>query len=106
MATNFFFNAHFLNDRFNCGLNAASIKGRIHPVGIFQSPFAVGENEHRVDSPLDRGGIQTAIKAVVEKMGIKKKLVAIPCVIAMQRICWRPVLTSLNYKKSWGMSVY
>jgi len=77
-----------------------------HPVFIFPNRKRGLKNAHLVDSPLDRGGIQTAIKAIVEKMGIKKKLVAIPCVIAMQRICWRPVLTSLNYKKSWGMSVY
>jgi len=77
-----------------------------HPVFIFPNRKRGLKNVHLVDSPLDRGGIQTAIKAVVLKMGIKKKLVAIPCVIAMQPICWKPVSTSLSYKRSWAMSVY
>jgi hypothetical protein len=63
-----------------------------HPLFIFPNRKRGLKNAHLVDSPLNRGGIQTAIKAVVEKMGIKKKSVAIPCAIVMQRICWKPAL--------------
>ena len=48
-----------------------------HPLFIFPNRKRGLKNAHLVDSPLDRGGIQTAIKTVVEQMGIKKKLVAI-----------------------------
>ena len=52
-----------------------------HPVFIFPNRKRGLKNAHLVDSPLDRGGIQNAIKAVVEKMGLKKKSVAIPYAI-------------------------
>ena len=64
-----------------------------HPVFIFPNRKRGLKNAHRVDSPLDRGGIQTTIKAVVQKIGIKKKSVAIPCVTATPRICSKPALT-------------
>ncbi|MEA1921991.1 MAG: tyrosine-type recombinase/integrase [Pseudomonadota bacterium] len=44
-----------------------------HPSFIFPNRKRGLKNAHLVDSPLDRGGIQTAIKAVVEQVGIKKK---------------------------------
>ena len=43
-----------------------------HPLFIFPNRKRGLKNAHRVESPLDRGGIQTAIKAVVEKIGLKK----------------------------------
>ena len=64
-----------------------------HPVFIFPNRKRGLKNAHLVDSPLDRGGIQTAIKVVVEKMGIKKKLVATLYATVMLRICWKPALT-------------
>lgn len=75
---------------------------------IYSMGLRLGEglkNAHLVDSPLDRGGIQTAMKAVVQQIGIKKKTHAIRCATVMQRICWRPGLILLNYKRSLAMSV-
>ncbi len=48
------------------------------------------KNAHLVNTPLDRGGIQTAMKAVVRQLGIKKKFRATPCVTVMPPICWNP----------------
>lgn len=64
-----------------------------HPLFIFPNRKRGLKNAHLVNSPLHRGGIQTAIKAVVEKIGIKKKLVAIPCVTATPRIYSKRALT-------------
>ena len=75
-----------------------------HPAFIFPNRKRGLKNAHLVDSPLDRGGIQTAIKAVVKQIGIKKKLHAIHCATVMQRICWLLELTLLNYKRSLAMS--
>lgn len=43
-----------------------------HPVFIFPNRKRGLKNAHLVDSPLDRGGIQTAMKAFVQQIGIKK----------------------------------
>lgn len=75
-----------------------------HPVFIFPNRKRGLKNAHLVDSPLDRGGIQTAMKAVVQQIGIKKKFHAIRCATVMQRICWRLELILLNYKRSLAMS--
>ncbi len=64
-----------------------------HPVFIFPNRKRGLKNAHLVDSPLDRGGIQTAIKAVVEKIGLKKKSVAIPYATATPPIYLKPALT-------------
>jgi len=45
---------------------------------------------HLIDSPLDRNGIQAAMKIVIGQIGIKKKLVATHCVTVMQPICLKP----------------
>ena len=45
-----------------------------HPLFIFPNRKRGLKNAHLVDSPLDRGGIQTAMKAVVKQIGIKKKI--------------------------------
>ncbi len=43
-----------------------------HPSFIFPNRKRGLKNAHLVDSPLERGGIQTTMKAVVEQIGIKK----------------------------------
>lgn len=63
-----------------------------HPVFLFPNRKRGLQHAHLVDSPLERGGIQTAIKTVVAELGIKKKSVATLCATVMQPICWRPGL--------------
>jgi len=60
-----------------------------HPKFIFPNRKRGFKNAHLVDSPLDRGGIQVAMKKVVEQIGFKKKYPAIPCVTAMRHIYWK-----------------
>ena len=50
-----------------------------HPLFIFPNRKRGLKNAHLVDSPLERGGIQTAIKTVVEQIGLKKKFPVTPC---------------------------
>ncbi|MEA3347940.1 MAG: site-specific integrase [Pseudomonadota bacterium] len=64
-----------------------------HPSFIFPNRKRGLKNAHLVDSPLERGGIQTTMKTVVDQIGIKKKLVVTPCAIATRPICWKPVST-------------
>jgi len=45
-----------------------------HPSFLFPNRKRGLKNAHLVDSPLDRGGIQVAIKAVIEQIGLKKNL--------------------------------
>ncbi len=45
-----------------------------HPVYIFPNRKRGLKNAHLVNSPLDRSGIQVAIKTVVQQMGIKKRI--------------------------------
>ncbi len=47
-----------------------------HPLFIFPNRKRGVKNAHLVDSPLERGGIQSAIKAVVEQLGIKKNFMS------------------------------
>ncbi len=63
-----------------------------HPDFIFPNRKRGVENAHLVDRPLERGGIQVAMKAVVRELNIKKKSHAIPCVTVMPPICWKQVL--------------
>jgi len=65
-----------------------------HPHFLFPSRKQGLKNAHLVDLPVDRGGIQTTMKAVIRQLGIKKKSPVIPCVTAMQPICWRLGLTT------------
>lgn len=65
-----------------------------HPTFIFPSRKRGMKNAHMVDKPLDRGGVQSVMKAVVTQLGIKKKLHATPCAIVLQPICWKPGLIS------------
>jgi len=75
-----------------------------HPHFIFPSRKRGMKNAHLVDLPLERGGIQVAMKAVVRNIGIKKKSRAIPCATAMRPICLRQGLILLNSNRSWAMS--
>ena len=49
-----------------------------HPHFLFPSRKRGLKNAHLVDQPLDRGGIQTAMKAVVRQLGIKKNFMPFP----------------------------
>ncbi len=49
-----------------------------HPHFLFPSRKRGLKNAHLVDQPLDRGGIQTAMKAVVKELGIKKNFMPFP----------------------------
>jgi integrase/recombinase XerD len=49
-----------------------------HPHFIFPSRKRGLKNARLVDLPLERGGIQTAIKAVVQQIGIKKNFMPFP----------------------------
>jgi site-specific recombinase XerD len=57
-----------------------------HPIFLFPNRKRGLEFAHLAESPLDRGGIQVAMKAVVQKMRLKKTFLAIPCVTVMPRI--------------------
>lgn len=58
-----------------------------HPTFIFPNRKRGLENAHLVDNPLDRGGVQAAMKKVVTELGIKKRSLAIPCATVLQPIC-------------------
>ena len=77
-----------------------------HPHFIFPSRKRGMKNAHLVDLPLERGGIQVAMKTVVQDIGIKKKSPVIPCATVMPPICWRQGLILLNYNRSWAMSAF
>ncbi len=77
-----------------------------HSRFIFPSRKRGAKNARLVKRPLDRGGIQTAMKAVVEQIGVKKKFRAIRCAIAMPRIYWKPASICLNFRRSSAMSAY
>ena len=49
-----------------------------HPHFLFPSRKRGLKNAYLVDQPLDRGGIQTAMKAVVRQLGIKKNFMPFP----------------------------
>jgi site-specific recombinase XerD len=52
-----------------------------HPVFLFPNRIRGLASAHLAESPLDRGGIQVAIKGVVQEMGLKKTFHAILYVI-------------------------
>jgi integrase len=58
-----------------------------HPTFIFPNRKRGLENAHLVDTPLDRGGVQSAMKKVVTELGLKKRFPAIHCATALQPIC-------------------
>ena len=49
-----------------------------HPRFIFPNRKRGLKNAHLVDRPIERGGIQTAMKAVVTALGIKKNFMPLP----------------------------
>jgi integrase len=71
-----------------------------HPQFLFPNRKRGLKNAHLVNMPLERGGIQAAMKAVVEQLGIKKKSHAIPCATATPPICWKRASISLNCNRS------
>jgi integrase/recombinase XerD len=77
-----------------------------HPTLIFPNRKRGLSNAYKANSPLDRGGVQTTIAAVVREMDLKKRLVAIRYAIAMPRIGWRQAWIYWNSKRFWDMSVY
>ena len=62
-----------------------------HPVFLFPSRKRGLKSAHLTNVPLDRGGIQVCMKAVVKDMGLKKTFPVIPCDTAMPPTCWKPV---------------
>jgi site-specific recombinase XerD len=49
-----------------------------HPHFLFPSRKRGVKNAHLADQPLDRGGIQVAMKTVVDQLGIKKNFLSFP----------------------------
>ena len=47
-----------------------------HPCFLFPNRKRGLKNAHLVETPLDRGGIQSAMKVVVKQLGIKKNLMS------------------------------
>lgn len=77
-----------------------------HPTLIFPNRKRGLSNAYKANSPLDRGGVQTTIAAVVREMNLKKRLVAIHYAIAMPHICLRQAWICWNSRRFWGMLVY
>ncbi len=77
-----------------------------HPDLLFPSRRRGLKNACLVDRPLDRSGIQSAMKAVVGELGIKKKSRATRSATALPPICWRPGSISLSCSRSWAMSAF
>ncbi|PID74224.1 MAG: recombinase [Desulfobacterales bacterium] len=61
-----------------------------HPEFLFPNRKRGRKHAHLVDTPLDKSGIQAAMKAVVRQMGIKKKYHATPFDTVTQLICSSP----------------
>lgn len=59
---------------------------RRHPEFIFPNRKRGVKNAHLVDRPLERGGIQVAMKKVVTQIGFKKKFPATLCATVMPPI--------------------
>lgn len=77
-----------------------------HPSFIFPNRKRGLQNAHLVDSPLDRGGVQSAMKAVVDQLDLKKRSPAILCVTALPPIFWKPELIWLSFRRLWVMSAF
>lgn len=57
---------------------------------------------HLAESPLDRGGIQKTIGLVTQEMGLKKRLLATPCVTAMPPIYVEAGVDLIELQKTLG----
>lgn len=77
-----------------------------HPTLIFPNRKRGLKLAHLADSPLNMGGVQVTMAAVVKEMGLKKRYRVTHSGIVSPRICWRPVWICWNYKPFWGTSVY
>jgi integrase len=75
-----------------------------HPEFLFPNRKRGLKNAHLVGTPLDKGGIQVAMKAVVRQLGIKKKFHATPFVTVTPPICWNLASIWSNFSRSWDMS--
>jgi integrase/recombinase XerD len=58
-----------------------------HPRLLFPNPVGSSERLRNATTPMDRGGTQAAMKAVVAQCGIKKKSPSIPFATALRPIC-------------------
>ncbi len=65
-------------------------QSRRHPEFIFPNRKRGVKNARLVDRPLERGGIQVAMKKVVDHMGLKKKSHVTLCATVMRPICSTP----------------
>ena len=63
-----------------------------HPQYLFPNRKRGRKNAHLVESPLERGGIQTAIRKVVQEVGLKKRFPVTPFVTVMPLICLKQEL--------------
>jgi site-specific recombinase XerD len=77
-----------------------------HPTLLFPNRKCGLKKAHLSDSPLDRGGVQTAITTVVRGMGLKKRLPVTRFAIATPRICSKPVWIYASYRPFWAMPAY
>ncbi len=57
-----------------------------NPVLLFPNRLGGRKNAHLATTPLDAGGVQQALRAVIQSCGIKKELRPTPCVTPMRRI--------------------
>ena len=58
-----------------------------NPHWLFPNPVGTPERVRNADRPMDRGGAQAAMQAVVQDCGIKKKSLFIRCATASPRTC-------------------
>ncbi len=63
---------------------------RRHPEFIFPNRKRGVKNAHLVDLPLERGGIQVAMKKVIKQMGLKKRSHVTLCATVTLPICSMP----------------
>lgn len=63
-----------------------------HPQFIFPSRQRGLPSAHLATRPMDRGGVQVAMKTVVDEMGLKKRFHVTACAMPMPLTCLRPVL--------------
>jgi len=76
-----------------------------HPLYIFPNRKRGLQNAHLVDTPIERGGIQTAIRSVIKQIGLKKRSPAIPCGTATLPIYLKQVSICLSFRQFSAMSV-
>jgi integrase len=70
-----------------------------NPVLLFPNRHGGLAGAHTAKTPLDRGGVQRALKAVVESCGIKKRSRRTACDMRMRRTSLRPASISLKSKR-------